>query len=169
MPHSILTQLAWPLSNAQQGDASFLAYKHVCFFLQKETEICTVLWAFTDHFAKPACSSGAGNVFGVVPNNAARDVSIILMVIHEVCLSLCVAWYCVNHYQRTKTHLDTQKGPLYRLTKGCLRLQCIAYAIYITPVFFMWEKLIGTHYKTNWIRLPSRLPVGTSLPIAVKP
>ena len=38
--------------------------------------------------------------------------------------------------------------------------QCIAYAIYITPVFFMWEKLIGTHYKPNWIRLPSRLPVG---------
>lgn len=37
----------------------------------------------------------AGNVFGVVPNNAARDVSIILMVIHEVppsrssCLMLC--------------------------------------------------------------------------------
>ena len=26
----------------------------------------------------------AGNVFGVVPNNTARDVSIILMVIHEV-------------------------------------------------------------------------------------
>ncbi|CAL5229390.1 g12708 [Coccomyxa viridis] len=78
VPHSILTQLAWPLGNAKQG-----------------------------------------NVFGVVPNNAARDVSIILMVIHE----------------------------------------CIAYAIYITPVFFMWEKLIGTHYKPNWIRLPSRLPV----------
>ena len=42
-------------------------------------------------------------------------------------------------------------------------LQCIAYAIYITPVFFMWEKLIGTHYKPNWVRLPSRLPVGKQL------
>ena len=55
------------------------------------------------------------------------------------------------------------------MTKDCPPLQCIAYAIYITPVFFMWEKLIGTHYKTNWIRLPSRLPVGTLLPVAVKP
>lgn len=42
-------------------------------------------------------------------------------------------------------------------------MQCIAYAIYITPVFFMWEKLIGTHHKSNWIRLPSRLPVGEPL------
>ena len=42
-------------------------------------------------------------------------------------------------------------------------MQCIAYAIYITPVFFMWEKLIGTHYKPNYIRLPSRLPVGRIL------
>jgi len=43
---------------------------------------------------------------------------------------------------------------------SCCAVQCIAYAIYITPVFFMWEKLIGTHYKPNYIRLPSRLPVG---------
>ena len=28
VPHSILTQLAWPLSNAQQGDKSFLARNH---------------------------------------------------------------------------------------------------------------------------------------------
>jgi len=40
----------------------------------------------------------AGNVYGVVPVNAARDVSIILMVIH----------------------------------------QFVAYALYVTPVFFMW-------------------------------
>ena len=46
-----------------------------------------------------------------------------------------------------------------------LSVQCIAYAIYITPVFFMWEKLIGTHYKPNWIRLPSRLPVGEPLTV----
>ena len=26
----------------------------------------------------------------------------------------------------------------------------------------MWEKLIGTHEKPNWIRLPSRLPGGES-------
>ncbi|KAK9796248.1 hypothetical protein WJX73_001881 [Symbiochloris irregularis] len=37
--------------------------------------------------------------------------------------------------------------------------QCVAYALYVTPVFFMWEKLIRTHHKPLWIRLPSRLPV----------
>lgn len=30
----------------------------------------------------------------------------------------------------------------------------------VTPIFFMWEKLVGTHYKPAYIRLPSRLPVG---------
>jgi hypothetical protein len=32
----------------------------------------------------------------------------------------------------------------------------------VTPIFFMWEKLIGTHEKPAWIRLPSRIPVGES-------
>ena len=37
--------------------------------------------------------------------------------------------------------------------------QFVAYALYVTPVFFMWEKLIKTHQKPLWIRLPSRFPV----------
>lgn len=41
--------------------------------------------------------------------------------------------------------------------------QCVAYALYVTPVFFMWEKLVRTHDKPLWIRLPSRLPVGEQL------
>ena len=40
--------------------------------------------------------------------------------------------------------------------------QCVAYALYVTPVFFMWEKLVRTHNKPLYIRLPSRLPVGAS-------
>ena len=38
--------------------------------------------------------------------------------------------------------------------------QCFAYAMFIMPVHHMWEKLIRTHDKPYWIRLPSRLPVG---------
>ncbi|CAL5220457.1 g2477 [Coccomyxa viridis] len=41
--------------------------------------------------------------------------------------------------------------------------QIIAYALYVTPIFFMWEKLVGTHYKPAYIRLPSRLPVALLL------
>ena len=33
----------------------------------------------------------------------------------------------------------------------------------VTPIFFMWEKLVGTHHKPAYIRLPSRLPVGELL------
>ncbi|DBA89592.1 TPA: Lymphocyte transmembrane adapter 1 [Trebouxia sp. C0005] len=38
--------------------------------------------------------------------------------------------------------------------------QCIAFGMFIMPVHHMWEKLIRTHDKPYWIRLPSRLPVG---------
>lgn len=38
--------------------------------------------------------------------------------------------------------------------------QAFAYAMFIMPVHHMWEKLIKTHDKPYWIRLPSRLPVG---------
>ena len=42
--------------------------------------------------------------------------------------------------------------------------QCFAYAMFIMPVHHMWEKLIRTHAKPYWIRLPSRLPVGKPQP-----
>lgn len=38
--------------------------------------------------------------------------------------------------------------------------QAFAYAMFIMPVHHMWEKLIRTHDKPYWIRLPSRIPVG---------
>ncbi len=38
--------------------------------------------------------------------------------------------------------------------------QCIAFGMFVMPVHHMWEKLIRTHDKPYWIRLPSRLPVG---------
>ena len=80
------------------------------------------LWIYAERtvwacFVSSIGVADAGNVYGVVPVNAARDVSIILMVIH----------------------------------------QFVAYALYVTPV--MWEKLVGTHTKSYWIRLPSRIPV----------
>ncbi|KAK9807255.1 hypothetical protein WJX73_003504 [Symbiochloris irregularis] len=59
------------------------------------------------------------NSLAVVPASAARDVSIILMIMH----------------------------------------QAVAYGLFVTPLYFMWEKAIGTHRKSLWIRLPSRIPV----------
>lgn len=96
VPHSILTQLAWPLNNAKQGKISSTALvsaqepeylqahdrahkthsQHILFALNR---LSIGFWMLSSN---RLCA--AGNVFGVVPNNAARDVSIILMVIHEV-------------------------------------------------------------------------------------
>lgn len=38
--------------------------------------------------------------------------------------------------------------------------QLVAFALYLTPLLFMWEKAIHTHHKPWYIRLPSRLPIG---------
>ena len=37
--------------------------------------------------------------------------------------------------------------------------QLAAFAYYVTPVMYMWERLIRTHNQPWYIRLPSRLPV----------
>uniref|UniRef100_A0A383WBV8 Amino acid transporter transmembrane domain-containing protein n=1 Tax=Tetradesmus obliquus TaxID=3088 RepID=A0A383WBV8_TETOB len=37
--------------------------------------------------------------------------------------------------------------------------QWVAFALYCTPLLYMWEKLIGTHTRPWFIRLPSRLPI----------
>ncbi|KAK9868838.1 hypothetical protein WJX84_001337 [Apatococcus fuscideae] len=37
--------------------------------------------------------------------------------------------------------------------------QFIAFSLYVLPLLFMWEKLIRTHTKAWYIRLPSRLPI----------
>lgn len=94
-------------------------YDHVYPFSYLYTYFVSVPHSILIQLASPTANKTYGNVYGVVPVNAARDVSIILMVIH----------------------------------------QFVAYALYVTPVFFMWEKLVGTHTKSYWIRLPSRIPV----------
>ena len=33
-----------------------------------------------------------------------------------------------------------------------------AFTLHIIPLMYIWERLIGTHTKPEWIRLPSRLP-----------
>lgn len=37
--------------------------------------------------------------------------------------------------------------------------QMVAFALYSGPLYYMWEKLIGTHHKPYWVRCPTRLPV----------
>lgn len=38
--------------------------------------------------------------------------------------------------------------------------QFVAFALYCTPLLYMWEKFIRTHTAPWYIRLPSRLPIG---------
>lgn len=59
------------------------------------------------------------NVYGLLPINTAKRISVWLMIIH----------------------------------------QFITWALFVTPLLYMWEKAIRTHTKPYWIRLPSRLPI----------
>lgn len=94
-------------------------YDHVYPFSYMYTYLVSVPHSILIQLANPTANKAYGNVYGVVPVSGARDVSIVLMIVH----------------------------------------QFVAYALYVTPVFFMWEKLVRTHQKPLWIRLPSRLPV----------
>jgi len=38
--------------------------------------------------------------------------------------------------------------------------QFVAFALYVTPLIFMFERLWGSHNSRWYIRLPLRLPVG---------
>lgn len=40
---------------------------------------------------------------------------------------------------------------------------CAAFTVHTLAMFYMWEKLIGTHTKPLWIRLPSRIPLGLAV------
>ncbi len=42
--------------------------------------------------------------------------------------------------------------------------QFVAFALYCTPLLYMFEKLLGVHEKSLWLRLPCRLPLGEPLP-----
>ena len=61
----------------------------------------------------------AGNVYGALPHTWAMNISIFLMIIHQIC----------------------------------------AFVYYNSPLFYMWEKLLGIHEKSLKIRIVSRLPI----------
>ena len=56
-------------------------------------------------------------------------------------------------------HLSLPYPSWPHLTLQLCGLQAVAYGLFVTPLYFMWEKAIGTHRKSLWIRLPSRIPV----------
>ncbi|KAF6262602.1 transmembrane amino acid transporter protein-domain-containing protein [Scenedesmus sp. NREL 46B-D3] len=37
--------------------------------------------------------------------------------------------------------------------------QLTAFGLFVHPLCILWEKLLRVHYKPNWIKLPSRIPV----------
>lgn len=37
--------------------------------------------------------------------------------------------------------------------------QCVAFGLFITPLYFVWEKLIGTHHANYRVKVMSRVPV----------
>jgi auxin influx carrier (AUX1 LAX family) len=41
--------------------------------------------------------------------------------------------------------------------------QMAAYAYYVIPAITMWERIVGSHNKPLWIKLPSRVPVSLGI------
>jgi auxin influx carrier (AUX1 LAX family) len=38
-------------------------------------------------------------------------------------------------------------------------LQGVAFGLFVTPLYFLWEKLLGTHQSHYIVRVSSRIPV----------
>lgn len=90
------------------------------------------------------------NVFGLLPVDAGLKVAVWLMVVHQVGGAPQL---------QARRHL----GGHASTAESTFCVQFVAFALYCTPLLYMFEKLVGVHEKALWIRLPCRLPVGELL------
>lgn len=103
-----------------------------------------VYWAFGDELLNHS------NAFSLLPKNRFRDAAVILMLIHQV----DVALHFSNYLVVTTTNNLFYYGDLI----GCV--QFITFGFACTPLYFVWEKVIGMHdTKSICLRALARLPV----------
>lgn len=107
----------------------------------------SVYWAFGDQLLNHS------NAFSLLPKNGFRDAAVILMLIHQV--YTYTNSFCFLH---TITNLPLWKLSIYwNLT---ILLQFITFGFACTPLYFVWEKVIGMHdTKSICLRALARLPV----------
>lgn len=98
-----------------------------------------VYWAFGDQLLDHA------NAFSLLPRNGFRDTAVILMLIHQV---------SVHKFSIMLLFLFQHCEP------DVIILQFITFGFACTPLYFVWEKVVGMHdTKSICLRALARLPV----------
>lgn len=110
-----------------------------------------VYWAFGDQLLNHS------NAFSLLPKSGFRDAAVILMLIHQV--------YCTQdrtplYIQPAREKSQTFGKPHLIVTRMRYMVQFITFGFACTPLYFVWEKVIGMHdTKSICLRALARLPV----------
>ncbi|KAK9820417.1 hypothetical protein WJX72_010066 [[Myrmecia] bisecta] len=94
-------------------------YRRIGFLAFLYIFVLTVPHSTAVQLTYPTNNAKNGNVYGALPHTWAMNISIFLMIVHQIC----------------------------------------AFIYYNAPMFYMWEKMLGIHTSSLWIRIPSRLPI----------
>lgn len=100
-----------------------------------------VYWAFGDQLLTHS------NAFSLLPTNGWRTTAVVLMLIHQV----------FSYRSKFPFHFFFFFTYAFRRTLG---VQFITFGFASTPLYFVWEKVIGMHEtKSMCLRALARLPV----------
>lgn len=106
----------------------------------------TVYWAFGDELLNHS------NAFSLLPKTRWRDAAVILMLIHQVNFIVMLSNFIYLSISHTYFH-DWLKDVSFVM-------QFITFGFACTPLYFVWEKVIGMHdTKSICLRALARLPV----------
>lgn len=120
-------------------------------------------WAFGDQLLNHS------NAFSLLPKTGFRDAAVILMLIHQVHQFIALKSYPISDLLLCFFSIALHDIGLFLLeitilpflcSSSCCSLQFITFGFACTPLYFVWEKVIGVHdTKSICLRAVARLPV----------
>ncbi|KAE9451479.1 hypothetical protein C3L33_16618, partial [Rhododendron williamsianum] len=120
-----------------------------------------VYWAFGDQLLNHS------NAFSLLPRNRFRDAAVILMLIHQVLPLSCInELYYLRFGCARNLRKKQKRNSKFKIFFVCFWfpslcvLQFITFGFACTPLYFVWEKVVGVHdTKSMCLRALVRLPV----------
>lgn len=106
-------------------------------------------WSFGDALLENS------NALALLPKSPARDVAAFLMLLHQVSTftSRQHQWFLLINFS---VQLRESKA----LTSMVCEVQFITVGFAVTPLYFVWEKILGVHQVNNMLlRASCRVPV----------
>jgi hypothetical protein len=110
--------------------------------------------------------AAAGNAFAVYPPSTLKSVAIVTMVVDQLTYAAVASldmnrWCCCELAAAGNAFAVYPPSTLKSVAIVTMVVdQLTAFGLFVHPLCILWEKLLRVHYKPNWIRLPSRIPVG---------